>query len=395
MSKKLYWEKPYETTFEATITEKTKNGIILDQTLFYPQGGGQESDKGILKFRGNKIKVLDVIAKEKEIVHKISKQKLKDFKVGQKVIGKVDWQHRYALMKAHTAQHLISALLKEDYGIDTENAYIEPNKVILHLKQKFTLENLNHTFRKANIFSTIKNFKVKTILSEKKKIRENFPHLRGAIPDVEKLRLIQMEDIDLICCGGTHLKNTKEIGPLFIFETKTQNEIKFSVGKEAISQMVKLNMENIEICKNMNIQLTDIVKKVSELREENTHLMKKNKELKLSLLDYIFKKPLFSLKKIDIFCLDFSIDYKLIQKKLDELPENSILIAFFEEDKVRIVSKVKKVNANDLIKHIISKYDGKGGGSNLNAQAYIPNRSNDFKREVIELIKDLLKKGVS
>ncbi|MGV9141451.1 MAG: alanine--tRNA ligase-related protein [Promethearchaeota archaeon] len=394
MSKKLYWEKPYETTFEATITGKTKNGIILDQTLFYPQGGGQKSDKGILKFKGNKIKVSEVIAKEKEIVHKISKQNLKDFKVGQKVIGKIDWQHRYALMKAHTAQHLISALLKEDFGIDTEQAYIEPNKVILHLKQKFRHENLIHTFRKANIFSTIKNFKVKTILSEKEKIRKNFTHIRGDIPDVEQVRLIQMEEIDLICCGGTHLKNTKEIGPLFLFETKTQNEIKFNVGEEAINQIVKLNMENIEISKNMNIQLNEIAKKVSELGGKNTLLMKENQELKLSLLDHIFKKPRFSLKKIDIFCLDFSIEYKLIQKKLDELPENSILIAFFDEDKVRIVSKVQKLSANDLIQQIVLKYEGKGGGSNFNAQAYIPNRPKEFRREIFDLIKDIIKKEV-
>jgi alanyl-tRNA synthetase len=394
MSKKLYWEKPYETTFEAKIIGKTKNGVILDQTLFYPQGGGQKSDKGILNFKGKKIRVLDVIAKENEIIHKISKEKLKELNIGQTLSGKINWNYRYALMKAHTAQHLISAIFKEDYGIDTENAYIEPNKVILHLKRKFTHENLKNAFRKANIFSTVKNFKVKTILSEKEKIRKNFPHLRGAIPDVEKVRLIQMENIDLICCGGTHLKNTKEIGPLFLFETKTQNEIKFTVGEEAISQMVKLNIENIEISKDMNIQLNEIAKKVSELGEENTHLMKENKELKLSLLDYIFKKPLFSLKKIDIFCLDFSIDYKLIQKKLDELPENSILIAFFDDDKVRIVSKIQKLSANDLIQQIILKYEGKGGGSNLNAQAYISNRPEEFKREIIDLTKDMIKKEV-
>ncbi|TXT61411.1 MAG: putative Alanyl-tRNA editing protein AlaX-M [Promethearchaeota archaeon] len=388
MSKKLYWESPYATSFEGKIIEKREDGIVLDQTLFYPQGGGQECDIGFFEVEEKEIEIQKVTSQIDKIIHQIPIETLPDLKVGQNIIGKINWKHRYALMKAHTAQHLISAILQNNYGIETENAYIEPNKVILHLKKKISYQQLTKTFIQANNYSTLKNLQLNSVITTRDKVKKDFPQLRGDIPNVEKVRITQIEDLDIICCGGTHLKNTTEIGPIFLYEIKTQNELKFRVGKKAINRIVNLNIDALDISNQINIKLNQIKKKIQTVAEEKTSLSQENEELKLKLLNHIFKSPVFRFGKIKIFCLDFSVDYKLIQKKIDNLPEDSILIAFFENKKVRIVSKVPEASANELVQLILSKFKGKGGGSHFNAQAYIPKVPKKFKKSVINIIKN-------
>lgn len=115
MTKKLFWTHPYEKEFEATIIAVKKKGVVLDQTLFYPRGGGQSFDRGILKVGNLTFEVKDVLRKDDEIIHYIpSKYKIR-LKVGDKVRGVIDWVYRYVLMKAHTSQHIFSAdILKKD-----------------------------------------------------------------------------------------------------------------------------------------------------------------------------------------------------------------------------------------------------------------------------------------
>ena len=99
MTRKLYWEAPYEKEFTATVISIQNEGIILDQTLFYPYGGNQLSDNGVIKVNDVIYDVKKVTKQGDEIIHHISSQFINEFKVEDAITGKIDWKHRYGLMK--------------------------------------------------------------------------------------------------------------------------------------------------------------------------------------------------------------------------------------------------------------------------------------------------------
>ena len=98
MTKKLFWTQPYDKEFKATIIAVRKEGIVLDQTLFYPRSGGQASDRGILKMGNLKFDVEAVSKDGDEIIHQITTDFRDNMNVGDKIIGIIDWEYRYGLM---------------------------------------------------------------------------------------------------------------------------------------------------------------------------------------------------------------------------------------------------------------------------------------------------------
>src|SRR6056297_3110405 len=115
MSKKLYENDPYKKSFKAKVISVSNNNgkfyVKLDKTYFYPEGGGQPSDKGFI----DDIKVIDVFKQDEEIIHVLDQ----NISEGKTVKCKINWKRRYDLMQQHTGQHLLSAVLKNDYDLNT------------------------------------------------------------------------------------------------------------------------------------------------------------------------------------------------------------------------------------------------------------------------------------
>jgi len=109
-------EDNYTKEFDAIVTKNKKDYICLDQTAFYPLGGGQPSDTGILQWENVKSEVKEVIKKGDSVKHIINGEKPP---VGTKVRGKIDWGKRYEHMKMHTAQHIISGIIFDEYNART------------------------------------------------------------------------------------------------------------------------------------------------------------------------------------------------------------------------------------------------------------------------------------
>ena len=114
---KLYDEMPYSTDFKATVIEVNKNEIIFDQTLFFPEEGGQECDLGTI----NDIPVKDVQIKNDVIIHYVKKH---HFNVGDTIEGHIDWKRRYSFMQNHTGEHLLSGIVHSMYGYDNVSFHL-------------------------------------------------------------------------------------------------------------------------------------------------------------------------------------------------------------------------------------------------------------------------------
>ena len=371
MTKKLYWENPYETKFAAKVTSIKDNGIVLDKTLFYPESGNQLSDKGNLKIDIHDFKIENVIKEGSEIIHQIS-SKLKDrVKIGDKVEGVIDWEYRYGLMKAHSSQHIFSAMLKKAYDIDTVRANLNFEEVFLQISQKVDLIQLKEILYEVNTLCTVKDLEITSRIIPQNEVKEIVREIRSNIPNEPHVRLMKIENLDLVCCSGTHVKNTTEIGNLFIFDFKKGTEIRYYVGIKSLSISSSINVDTISLSNILNTPVDKFQEKVTkhlELLENSQNLQK---VLSNKLLELTSKLPSKIVNNISLFYIDFDVDIKIINKMLSIFPQNSLLIVEMGDNKIRLLSMSGKIDANEILQKLITKYKGKGGGNPKSAQAVL------------------------
>lgn len=192
MTRKLYYEDAYLKEARARVLEIRDNALLLDQTIFYPTGGGQPHDRGTI----NGVEVLDVYKDEAGNVWHVVAEPEK-FRSGDEVELKIDWDYRYKLMRIHTAMHLLEHVLNvvlpekwEPYG-----SGMSAEKGRLDIVYP---ENVNKW---------------------KQEIIETFNRLVDEGGEVKiwwegETRLTQIRDFEVIPCGGTHVRDIKEIGHL-------------------------------------------------------------------------------------------------------------------------------------------------------------------------------------
>ncbi|MHA1375973.1 MAG: alanine--tRNA ligase-related protein [Promethearchaeota archaeon] len=373
MTQKLYWEDPYKVEFSAKILSLQKGGIVLDRTLFFPLSGNQASDKGILRLNGGQSNVSVVEIIDDDIVHFVSPDFIKMVKIGDELNGKVDWDYRYGIMKAHSSQHIFSAILLELFNSKTSRANIEFEEVSLQLDNSINEQELLDALKKLNEICNLHSKSITAKIYNDKELEKIKDSIRSEIPEKEEVRLIKIDDLDLVCCGGTHLNKSIEIGPVILTDFKKGTNIKYYVGKKALDLISNLNVDLINLSDKLNISLVKIPAKIqsslTEL-EENKQLIE---NLKANNLVLTSKCPTEVHEGYYLFLIEYQVDSKILKKSMEQFPSNSLLIIKLGETRYQIVSLSERVSANEVVQALISKFGGKGGGSNFTAQANLNN----------------------
>jgi alanyl-tRNA synthetase len=379
MTEKLYWDNPYDTKFDAKIIDIDSDGIILDKTLFYPEGGNQTSDKGIIINQGNTFNVDHVLNKGELIVHHVSEPFGEKLKVGDKITGEIDWEYRYGIMRAHSSQHILSAVFKNLLDIDTIRANISFEDISIHISRSVNEIELKNILMQFLNICTIQNLQFRSKIVHQNEINELNDRIRGGKTTDTDLRIIEIEDYDINCCGGTHLANSSEVGPVFFYEIKRGNEFKYFVGNKAIKMLSKQNIGSVSLAGALNISvkvLFDTLKnQIFKLRENNEKLTSKALEL-------IAISPNATLKGIKIGLVSFEVDYKLLSKVFKNFPPGYLLIMQSGNKKLQILSNNDVFNSNEIIEKLIKKFGGKGGGSPRSAQATLNKEPTDIISEL-------------
>src|SRR5689334_4729686 len=228
MTEALYHTDSYTQTFEATVTrvDDETHAVVLDRTAFYPGGGGQPADKGTLSANGKVYAVTRAKKVGDDILHLIEGDMPA---VGDKVTGQLDWEHRYKLMRTHTAMHILCGVVFRDYGASVTGGNMEPLEGRMDFEfERMQKELVSEIEAKINAeVEASRDLRVKILPREEAfqipdLIRTKINLLPEGIPEV---RTVEIVGLDLQADGGTHVANTREVGRMKITDYKSKGGI--------------------------------------------------------------------------------------------------------------------------------------------------------------------------
>ena len=208
------------TEFEATVTEATDEYVVLDGTYFYPEGGGQPPDHGVLEWDGGRATVTKVRKNHGDVRHYVEEIEGEVPLEGSAVRGVIDAGRRESLRRMHTAQHVVSRVVFEEYDAETAGNQIHPDRSRIDFEPaEFGKSDLALIERRAN--AAIDRDLAVTKESRPRDVAEAQVEegraLLDLIPDsVDPLRIVEIEGFDVCPCGGTHVDRLGEIGRVTI-----------------------------------------------------------------------------------------------------------------------------------------------------------------------------------
>jgi len=220
----LYMEDCYLKEFDTNVAEANGKAIILDNTAFYPNSGGQPHDTGKLTSNGKEYSIVYVAKVDGRVSHEVDKDGLK---AGDAVRGVIDWPRRHALMRMHTAAHLLSAVVHKEAGalITGNQLGIDQSRIDFSL-EAFDKEKVMEYVRIANELAS-QALAVRTYFlsrDEAMRIPDVVKLAKALPPDAAELRIVDIGGVDVQADGGTHVLNTAEIGAIELVKTENKGK---------------------------------------------------------------------------------------------------------------------------------------------------------------------------
>jgi misacylated tRNA(Ala) deacylase len=221
LTRKLYWDEPYSRNFDAKIVSMEGPAVVLDQTLFYPRGGGVACDVGTL----NGARVQETTKAEDKILHFL--ETAGSLKIGDEVKGQVDWERRHRLMRMHTAGHLLSSILysKASCRITGNQIDVERSRMDFNL-ESFDRAQIEGYVAEANEVIR-KDAPVKTYFLKREealRLPDMVKLAEAAPPAEDRLRIVEIEGVDRQADGGLHVSHLKEIGQIELLKLENKGK---------------------------------------------------------------------------------------------------------------------------------------------------------------------------
>jgi len=226
MTDLLYQTDGMLRKFEARVVEVIGDAVVLDRTAFYVAGGGQPCDTGWLEAGGQRWQVHKVERKEGRVVHALDREPPP---AGTTVAGLLDWERRYALMRTHTAMHVLCGVVWRDYGALVTGGQMEPLRGRMdfefeHMRQELVREieeKINAEVTAARpvhvrILPREEAFQIPDLIRTK---------INLLPPHITQVRVVEIAGLDVQADGGTHVANTAEVGPLRIVDYMSKGRI--------------------------------------------------------------------------------------------------------------------------------------------------------------------------
>lgn len=326
MTKKLYDENSYATTFNAEVLscERTDKGyeIVLDKTLFFPEEGGQSADEGTLN--GNEI--TDVQIKNDVIYHYCTSP----FEIGEHVEGNIDFKSRYRKMQNHTGEHIICGIAHKLYGYENVGFHLGADYVTMDLDGPLTREQIDEIETLANE-AVYANKRVICDYPPQKELDRMFYRCKSEIAG--NVRIVTIDGYDTCACCAPHVNMTGEIGVIKILDAinyKGGVRLNILCGHDALLDYRERYERNTLISNLLSAKQNDVVNAVEKLLDDNGKL----------------KQKLFEKSK------------KIATMYVESIKDGENCVCLFTTDMDRDSMKLIANGAKDKVKKLLAVLDG-------------------------------------
>lgn len=374
---KMYDIYSYVKEFVATVVSCEENdgfySVVLDQTAFAPEGGGQGADTGKIE----DVNVLDVQIKDEIVYHKTDKP----LKVGRRVICEIDWDTRFLRMQNHSAEHLVSGIIHNLYGYNNVGFHLGDRLVTLDCDGPLTEDDIKKIELEAN----------KAIYANKK-INILFPladelanyDYRSKLDITENVRLVEIEDYDLCACCAPHVATTGEIGVIKILNFipyKKGTRMEMVAGLLAFNDYSNLHNSTKSIMNLLSAKREDVFTATERVYNELNSVKYENKKLLAELALSQMEKHIIN-NGVCIFVKNASYD-ELRNCSNTLIDEFAYCFAFSNTEENNYIYTVasKENNIREKVQELNKAFNGKGGGRDFYAQGKI---SANSKEEILK-----------
>lgn len=362
MTIKLYDIKPYETEFQANILSCTKKenyfDIVLDQTLFFPEEGGQTCDKGTI----NEIDVIDVQIQD-GIIHHYTRESLDGM-----VNGKIDWTHRYSNMQNHSGEHILSGLVHSMFKFNNVGFHLGNDEVTADYDGVLSNEEVEELENKVNEIIQ-KNIFIRCWYPENPQDME----YRSKKEIKEAIRIVEIEGIDVCACCAPHVRNTSEIGVFKILKSMKHRKgtrIFFLCGKRAFENYQIIFQQALKISNLFSAPIDDIYTSANRVNNEVYSLKQELIQLKKQIIDEQTKNLTL---KDSYLIFEKDIDMNTQKYYLNQLKPfvNDFAAIFVKQESNYRFLLVSNKDARVQLKQLKENFQVRGGGKQDNIQGTI------------------------
>ena len=230
----LYADDSYLRAFEARVVAVEGRALALDQTAFYPGGGGQMADRGELTVDGRRLVVAGMSKRDGVVWHDLAEvgESAEDAgelpEVGATVIGEIDWPFRYRMMRTHTALHLLCGLIFRDYGAQVTGGQMYPDRARMDFSVQAMTPDFVHDVERSVNEAIAADHPIKVYQLPRAKAMKIPDLIRTKInllpPEITEIRIVEIVGVDLQADGGTHMHSTREVGGVKALRTENKGK---------------------------------------------------------------------------------------------------------------------------------------------------------------------------
>lgn len=364
-TKRLYFDDPYQVEFEAKVVQREAHddrpALVLDQTCFYPESGGQPSDKGTI----NGVNVISVLEEGERIIHLLEEDVSEE-----EIKGKIDWPTRFDYMQQHSGQHLLSQSFYELLEGETLSFHLgdESSTVEIDIREIHE-EELENVEKRANEI-VFQDREIKVYFVPEEKIKEiplrKPPQKKGLI------RVVEVADFDYSACGGTHCRRTGEIGIVKILKSeRIRNNLRFDFlcGHRALKDYSWKNRILRQLAGQFTVSEQEIFSSVEKVFDESKSMKKKLRKMQEKIAQYEAQEIIGKAKEkvIKNILVEKTVEEaKFLALNIIRRDEFVVLYALKREKTGHLVlaaSENLNLDLRELVPLLSPLIKGKGGGS--------------------------------
>ena len=360
MTEKLFYEDSHMITFSAIVKACEQKGdyyeAVLDRTAFFPEGGGQYADTGVI----DGVRVLDAQEKDGLIFHKMEGP----LEVGKTVEGQIDWEERFSKMQNHSGEHIVSGLVHGMFGYDNVGFHMGKDAITMDFNGTLTKDDLKVIEKKANE-AVVKNFDIEILYPTTEELKDIV--YRSKIEIEGQVRIVKFPGYDVCACCAPHAKKTGEIGLIKLIGLQNYKggvRVSMLCGFRAMEDY----NEKAESVKAISIMLSakenEVAQEVAKLKEELQAQKNKVADMQKMLLQYKANEIEANQDLVMVFDseLDGNNPRELMNMILDKNTEVAAVFAGDDHRGYRYVMGSRTMDVRPFAKELNNMFQGRGGG---------------------------------